>query len=53
MIREELKKIWRPKMVLILIFLGFVFYTMFLEFYIRYFPNGPQAMGVLISVGIS
>lgn len=46
MTREELKKIWKPKWVLILIFLGFIFYTMFLEFYIEYFPNGPQAMGI-------
>lgn len=46
MIREELKKIWKLKMVFILIFLGFVFYTMFLEFHIQHFPNGPQSMGV-------
>ncbi|MBD5555654.1 MAG: hypothetical protein HDQ95_10045 [Roseburia sp.] len=46
MLREELKKIWRPGMILLLVFLGCVFYSMFLEFYIRYFPNGPHAVGV-------
>lgn len=45
MIGEELKKIWKPGMVLVLIVLGFVFYKMFLEFYIEYFPNGPYAAG--------
>lgn len=46
MMKEELKKIWKFRMVVILIFLGFLFYTMFLEFYIKYFPNGPYAIGV-------
>ncbi len=41
MLWEEMKKIWRPGMVLLLLLLGVVFYTMFLEFYIRHFPNGP------------
>lgn len=39
MLREELKKIWRPGIVLALVVLGFVYYTMFLEFYINVFPN--------------
>lgn len=46
MIREELKKIWRPGMIGILLLMGAIYYTMFMEFYIRYFPNGPQAEGV-------
>lgn len=45
MIKEELKKIWKPGTVFVLIFLGFAFYKMFLEFYIEYFPNGPYAAG--------
>lgn len=50
MIREELKKIWRPGVVLALIIIGFVFYTMYLEFYINVFPEnygGPNGRGVL------
>ncbi len=46
MITEEMKKIWRPGMVLSLFVLGFVFYSMFLEFYIDYFPNGSQNSGI-------
>lgn len=51
MLREELKKIWRPGMLVLLAVLGLVFYTMFLEFYIRYFPNGPHQEGIY-QVGI-
>lgn len=47
MIREEMKKIWRPGMLLSLVILGLVFYTMFLEFYIKHFPNGPYNTGVV------
>lgn len=47
MIREEMKKIWRPGMLLALAILGLVFYTMFLEFYIRHFPNGPYNTAVI------
>lgn len=46
MFREELKKIWRPGLLAVLLLLGFVFYTMYLDFYITYFPNGPQYAGV-------
>lgn len=46
MLREEMKKIWRPGMIAVLVLLGFVYYTMFLEFHIRYFPNGPQNAGL-------
>lgn len=45
MLKEEMKKIWRPGMVAVLVLLGFVYYTMFLEFHIHYFPNGPQNAG--------
>lgn len=47
MIIEELKKIWRPGMLAALLVIGFVFYTMRLEFYIKYFPNGPYAGGMV------
>lgn len=53
MIREELKKIWRPGMIGIFLLLGAIYYTMFMEFYIRYFPNGPQAEGIFqVSAGL-
>lgn len=53
MIREELKKIWRPGMIGVLLLLGAIYYTMFMEFYIRYFPNGPQAEGIFqVSAGL-
>ena len=32
MFREEFRKIWRPGMIFVLIVLGFIYYTMFLEF---------------------
>lgn len=44
--KEELKKIVRPGMIGILLVMGVIYYTMFMEFYIRYFPNGPQAEGI-------
>lgn len=50
MIREELKKIWRPWNIFSLVVLGFVFYTMFLEFCINDFPEnygGYAGRGVL------
>ncbi|MHB8061788.1 MAG: hypothetical protein ACYDG2_04005 [Ruminiclostridium sp.] len=46
MIREELKKIWRPGILAMLLLLGFVFNYMFMDFYIDHFPNGPYADGV-------
>ena len=45
MLKEEMKKIWRPGILAVLILLGFVYYTMYLEFYIQYFPNGPEYKG--------
>lgn len=47
MVKEELKKIWRPGILLALLVIGFVFYTMRLEFYIKYFPNGPYDSGMI------
>lgn len=41
MLREELKKIWRPGILIAIVFFGVVFYWMFLQFSISYFPNGP------------
>ncbi len=49
LIMEEMKKIWRPGIVLALLVLGFVYYTMFLEFYVDYFPNGAQNAGILLA----
>lgn len=46
MIRQELYKIWRPKRLILLVLLGFVFYTMYLQFYITYFPNGSDNAGI-------
>ena len=46
MLKEEMKKIWRPGILAVLILLGFVYYTMYLEFYIQYFPNGPEYKGI-------
>lgn len=45
MIKEELRKIWRPGMLMVLIVMGAVYYMMFMEFYIRFFPNGPHYEG--------
>ncbi len=39
MLKEELKKIWRPGILPVLAIFGFVFYTMFLETAIRIFPD--------------
>jgi len=41
MLREELKKIWSPWILLVIAALGAVFYWMFLAFSINHFPNGP------------
>lgn len=45
MLLEEMKKIWRPGIVAILILMGFIFYHLYLSFNIDYFPNGPQYEG--------
>ena len=47
MIKEEIKKIWRPGIIAVLILTGAVFYAMFLNFYVQYFPNGPQMDGLM------
>lgn len=47
MLREELKKIWRPGILLILLLLGAVYYMMFLDFYIVHFPNGPNSEAMI------
>lgn len=47
MIKEEIKKIWRPGIIAVLILIGAVFYAMFLNFYVQYFPNGPQMDGLM------
>lgn len=45
MFMEEMKKIWRPGMFLILIMLGFFFQSMFLDFYLRNFPDRLENPG--------
>lgn len=47
MIREEMKKIWRPGMVLALLFLGFVYDTLFLSYYIREWPLDQEDTGMV------
>ncbi len=45
MLLEELKKIWRPGILMAVILFGTVYYWMFLDFNIRFFPNGPYQAG--------
>lgn len=40
---QELRKIWRPGLLLALALLGLLYYYLFPSFYIRYFCNGPTA----------
>lgn len=40
---EELKKIWRPGVLGILVVLGALYYLLFPSFYVEYFCNGPTA----------
>lgn len=47
MIKEEIKKIWRPGIIAVLILTGAFFYGLFLNFYVQYFPNGPQMDGLM------
>ncbi len=47
MLWQELKKIWRPGMVLMILVLGFVFYAMYLEGNITYFPADAYGDGEL------
>lgn len=46
---QEMKKIWRPGMVLLLSVLSVVYYTMFLQHEIEYFPDGAQNEGILLA----
>lgn len=39
-IRNELKKIFNIKSLLVLLVIGFIIYDMFIRFHIEYFPNG-------------
>ena len=40
---QELKKIWRPGILVGIVLLGLIYYYMFPSFYIEYFSNGPSA----------
>lgn len=40
---QELKKIWRPGILAVLVLLGAMYYYTFPSFYIKYFCNGPTA----------
>lgn len=42
LLKMELKKIWKPEILCILAAAGLVYGFLFLEFPLRYFPNGPQ-----------
>lgn len=40
---QELKKIWRPGILAVLVLLGAMYYYVFPSFYIEYFCNGPSS----------
>ena len=40
LLKYELKKIWNPMLILVLILLGVLYYFLFCRFYIVYFKNG-------------
>ena len=42
LLKEELKKIWSPVMVLLLILGGLMYYIMFPKFYIDYMDTGED-----------
>ncbi len=42
-LRQELRKIWRPGILAALVLLGALYYLLFLEFDVSGFPNGPYA----------
>lgn len=42
-LKQELRKIWRPGILLALALLGAMYYLLFLEFDVQNFPNGPYA----------
>jgi hypothetical protein len=43
---QEMKKIFRPAMLLILLLINILMYTIFIEFNITYFPNGRPALDI-------
>lgn len=43
LLKQELRKIWQPSIVVALIVLGVLYYLLFLNFYITRFNNGPSA----------
>lgn len=42
LLKMELKKIWKPWILLVIAGMGLLFGFLFLEFPLNYFPNGPQ-----------
>lgn len=40
---QEIKKIWRPGLLMGIVLLGLIYYYMFPSFYIEHFSNGPSA----------
>lgn len=40
---QEIKKIWRPGLLVGIVLLGLIYYYMFPSFYIKHFSNGPSA----------
>lgn len=52
LLKHELKKIWNPLLVLVLILLGVLYYFLFCDFYIDYFNNGaPTKAAFELSAG--
>lgn len=47
LLRWELKKIWRPGILVMLLILGAMYYYVRPSFYIRHFANGPNAQAEL------
>lgn len=43
-LKMELQKIWKPKLLLIIAVMGLLFGFLFLEFPLNYFPNGHPAL---------
>ena len=46
---QELKKIWRPGILVGIVLLGLIYYYMFPSFYIEHFSNGPSAQEEFIA----
>lgn len=52
LLKYELKKIWNPLLILVLILLGVLYYFLFCDFYIDYFHNGaPTKAAFELSAG--